>query len=235
MPHDTANDAELFGKTQTHLCFLSEHIAIHKQMKPAFIALQKAAHTQGFELKIASGFRSFERQLMLWNNKFSGKTVLKTATGELLKPTGLSEYQLIKKILLYSALPGTSRHHWGTDIDVYAPNLLTENKQLHLEAWEYEEGGPFSKLSEWITLHASDFGFYLPYAKFQGGVAFEPWHLSYAPVAEKYQQSFNIDRLSNVIKSSDIFGKKSILENLDEIANRFINNVAVVPNNLFGP
>jgi LAS superfamily LD-carboxypeptidase LdcB len=231
-PNDTVNYAEIFGKTENHLCFLSERIAIHKQMKHAYIALQNAAKTQGFELQIASGFRSFERQLIIWNNKFSGKTALKRATGEVINPKDLSERQLIKQILLYSALPAASRHHWGSDIDVYAPNFLAKNEQLQLEVWEYEQGGPFKELSQWLKLNAHSYGFYLPYARFQGGVAFEPWHLSYLPLANKYQQAFDIDKLSKVISLSNIMGKNVILENLDEIASRFINNVSEAPNNV---
>jgi LAS superfamily LD-carboxypeptidase LdcB len=231
-PNDTVNYAEVFGKTESHLYFLSERLAIHKQMKQAFIALQGAAKTQGFELEIASGFRSFERQLSLWNNKYLGKTALKNITGEIVKPKDLSEHQLINQILLYSALPGASRHHWGSDIDVYAPNLLDENNQLQLEVWEYEQGGPFEALSQWLKRNAYNYGFYLPYAYFRGGVAFEPWHLSYLPLAKKYQQAFDLNKLANVIKLSDILGKKVILENLDEIASRFINNITEASNNV---
>ena len=231
-PNDTVNYAEVFGQTEDHLCFLSEGIAVHKQMKHAFIALQDAAKTQGFELQIASGFRSFERQLTIWNNKFSGKTVLKIATGEVINPKDLSERQLIKQILLYSALPGASRHHWGCDIDVYAPNFLAKNEQLQLEVWEYQPGGPFKELSQWLRLNAHSYGFYLPYARFQGGVAFEPWHLSYLPLAHKYQQAFDIDKLTKVLSLSNIMGKNVILENLNEIASRFINNVTAAPNNV---
>jgi LAS superfamily LD-carboxypeptidase LdcB len=230
--NDTVNYAEVFGQTENHLYFLSDRLAIHKDMKHNFVALQDATKEQGFELKIASGYRSFDRQLSLWNNKFSGKTVLKTKTGEIVKSKDLSEHQLIYQILLYSALPGASRHHWGCDIDVYAPNLLAENEQLQLETWEYERDGPFDELSQWLRLNAHSYGFYLPYASFEGGVAFEPWHLSYLPLAQKYQQAFNINKLANVIKLSNILGKKIILENLDEIASRFINNVTEAPNNV---
>ncbi len=232
VPNHTVNYAEVFGQTKDHLCFLSERVAVHKRMKHAFIALQDAAKTQGFELKIASGFRSFERQLIIWNNKFSGKTALKGKTGEVINPKDLTERQLINQILLYSALPGASRHHWGSDIDVYAPNFLAKNEQLQLEVWEYEQGGPFKELFQWLDLNAHTYGFYFPYASFQGGVAFEPWHLSYLPISNNYQQAFNVDKLKDLLNQSNIMGKNTILENLDEIASRFINNVTEAPNNV---
>ena len=226
------NSAQLLGQDEQHLCYLSERVAIHQEMKNAFEALAAAANIAGINLKIASGFRSFDRQVMLWNNKFSGKTPIKDITGAVVSPEGLSPLELIHSILLYSALPGASRHHWGCDIDVYAPNLLTPDYQLQLEPWEYSEQGPLAKLSAWLIENAHSYGFYFPYASFQGGVAEEPWHLSYLPLAQQYQQAFDVERLALALSSSNILGKAVIIENLDNIAKRYINNVCAAPSNV---
>lgn len=199
-------------------------IGIHQQMCTAFEALRKSAETAGIELKIASGFRSFERQLQIWNNKFIGNTAIKKTNGEIVDISRLSDWQIIEAILLYSALPGASRHHWGSDIDVYAPNLLTSGESLQLEPWEYQESGPMEKLSTWLTQHAADFGFYLPYDFFRGGIAEEPWHLSFAPLAKQYQATFTLKALHDCLLNSDIAGKTVIIENLTDIAQRYINN-----------
>lgn len=222
---------ELLGETQEHLHSLSDTIAIHKAMLPAFKALSLAAKTAGIEIAIASGFRSFERQLLIWNNKFSGKTPIKDNQGNNINPKNLSEEALIHAILLFSALPGASRHHWGCDIDVYASNLLAKNYQLQLEPWEYTEQGPLAKLSNWLNEHANEFGFYLPYASYQGGVAAEPWHLSYAPLAQNYQEHFDKEALKKLLLQSPILGKQIIIENLDLIIKRYINNVNAIPSN----
>ena len=66
---------ELLGQTEQHLHYIDERVAIHKDMLPAFTALSTAAKLAGIELTIASGFRSFERQLKIWNNKFGGETL----------------------------------------------------------------------------------------------------------------------------------------------------------------
>jgi len=199
-------------------------IGIHQQMYTAFTALKQSAEMTGIELRIASGFRSFERQLQIWNNKFIGKNPIKKANGETLDISDLSDWEIIEAILLYSALPGASRHHWGCDIDVYAPNLLAVGESFQLEPWEYQESGPMEKLSTWLTKHAAEFGFYLPYDCYRGGVAEEPWHLSFAPLAKQYQATFTLQALHDCLLNSDIAGKAVIIEKLTEIAQRYINN-----------
>jgi len=239
---------QLLGLTDEHIHFLSNDdfseektepnkarkqvqtpakstIGIHHQMLTAFKALSLSAKEANLELKIASGFRSFERQLHIWNNKFTGKTAIKKANGEIVDINGLSDWKITEAILLYSALPGASRHHWGCDIDVFAPNLLTQGKSLQLEPWEYQQSGPMEQLSSWLTQNAAAFGFYLPYEHYQGGVAAEPWHLSYAPLAKQYQEEFNIQTLSDCLMKTDITGKLAITGNLTQIAQRYINNI----------
>ena len=232
---NSINPAQLLGQNEGHLCYVSERVAIHKGMINAFDAMVNAAKSDGIELRIASGFRSFNRQLMLWNNKFSGKTPIKNMAGDLISPDNLSPLELAHSILLYSALPGASRHHWGCDIDVYAPNLLSEDYQLKLEPWEYSEQGPLAKLSVWLIHHAHKFGFFFPYASFQGGVANEPWHLSYLPLAQLYQQAFDIKVLAEALNSSNIQGKDVIVANIDDIAKRYINNICIAPSNVILP
>jgi len=223
---------QMLGKTEQHLHYFTDKVAVHIGMVNAYKALAFAAKTDGIQLSIASGFRSFERQLTLWNNKFSGKSAIKDSLGNIINTAGLSSLDLIESILLYSALPGASRHHWGCDIDVYAPNLLAEDYQLQLEPWEYEKQGPLAKLSTWLAEHAHLYGFYFPYADYQGGVAKEPWHLSYAPLAKQYQQAFNQELLAQALQNSATLGKEIIIKNLADISNRYINNVNEIPANV---
>lgn len=228
---------QILGLTDQHIHYLTtesidstqprlkSHIGIHQQMRPAFKALRKSALKAGLELKIASGFRSFERQLYIWNNKFNGNIAIKNMDGNTVDISKLSDWQIIKSILVYSALPGASRHHWGCDIDVYAPNLLAIDQSLQLEPWEYQESGPMASLSTWLTEHAAQFEFYMPYDCYRGGVAEEPWHLSFLPLAKQYQKSFDLQILRTCLQHSDIAGKTVIIDNLEEIATQYINNV----------
>ena len=73
-------------------------------------------------------------------------------------------------------MPGTSRHHWGTDIDLNAFN----------NAWFAEGKG--LKLYNWLITHAHEYGFCQPYTK-KGqerpdGYNEEKWHWSYTPVSK---------------------------------------------------
>jgi len=223
---------QLLGLTEQHIVSRPQvtqqnkrcQVGIHKLMLPAFKVLKNEAETQGIELTIASGFRSFERQLNIWNNKFSGKAAIKDAHGNTIDISKLTELEIINAILLYSALPGASRHHWGCDIDVYAPNLLIHDQPLQLEPWEYETGGPMEKLSFWLKINANKFGFFFPYDLNRGGISVEPWHLSFAPIACQYQNFFKLDALKKVLSQTDILGKAEIINNLSEIYIRFINN-----------
>jgi len=221
------NDKVLTGQTTEHIHCLTDKTGIHHEMHQAWLAMQKAAMLDGLNIVIASGYRSFDRQLTIWNNKYSGQTVVKGIDNQIIDLTKLSNKEKLSAILLFSALPGASRHHWGTDIDVYAKNLLPANQSLQLEPWEYQPDGPFYTLSLWLNEHSKKFGFYFPYDKFRGGIAAEPWHLSYAPLSNKFQQQLTPALLAEVLQSSDILGKILVLENLSTIFTTFISNIGV--------
>ncbi|MFT6691888.1 MAG: LAS superfamily LD-carboxypeptidase LdcB [Colwellia sp.] len=216
----------LTGKTESHIHWLAPNVGIHAEMLSAFKQLQQAAKAVGIELSIASGFRSFERQLMIWQNKFSGKTAIKDGSNQILAVEQLSDAEKIHAIMLFSALPGASRHHWGCEIDVYAKNLLPAKQPLALEPWEYQASGHFYPLTVWLAEHAKTYGFFLPYDKFRGGVAQEPWHLSYLPLSKHYQQVYTEALLAETLLNSEIKSKSLLLSLLPELYQRYIVNVA---------
>jgi LAS superfamily LD-carboxypeptidase LdcB len=214
----------LTGQTDEHIHWLSEKVGVHHDMHQAWLAMQEAAKLDGLNIEIASGYRNFDRQLVLWNNKYSGRTAVKNIDNQTLDLKTISDKEKIYAILLYSALPGASRHHWGSDIDVYATNLLPEQQSLQLEPWEYQQGGPFFQLSLWLNEQSKNFDFYFPYDKFRGGIATEPWHLSYAPLSDKFQQAFSAELLAEALQPSAILAKDIILENIDTIYTKYISN-----------
>jgi len=217
--------AQLLGQDDGHIHWLGEKTGIHQGMLTSYQQMQLAAKQDGIELTIASGWRGFERQLNIWNNKFLAKTVIKSIDGKIVDITQLTELEKVNAILTFSALPGASRHHWGTDIDVFAPNLLAEQQELQLEPWEYLESGPFALLSHWLKEHSQSFGFYFPYDCYRGGVAHEPWHLSYAPLADIIEQQLNVKLLTNAITTADVKGKNTIINHIDEIYQNYIINI----------
>lgn len=217
---------QVTGQDSEHIHWLSANLGIHQQMLAAWQAMRDAAALDGFDLAIASGFRDFSRQLMLWNNKYTGVSQIKDLNNDQVSLDPLSEAQRIHAILLFSALPGASRHHWGTDIDVYAPNLLAPGQSLQLEPWEYQGSGPFAGLSAWLQQHSCQFGFYFPYDKYRQGVAAEPWHLSYAPLALQYQRLLSLEVIQTCIEHSNILGKQVIIDNLSDIYQQYVINIS---------
>ncbi|HAS21949.1 MAG TPA: D-alanyl-D-alanine carboxypeptidase, partial [Idiomarina loihiensis] len=105
---------ELTGACETHLTAVDGH-KLHPDAAEAYLAMQKAAAAEGIEFAIASGFRSLDRQLSIWNRKWRGKLPLRSKEGELLDASNLSDVEKMHAILHWSSLPGSSRHHWGSD------------------------------------------------------------------------------------------------------------------------
>lgn len=83
---------QLTGQTDTHLISHQQHL-LHRDMQPSFIQLQQAAIQAGFDLQIASAFRPFERQLLIWNNKFSGSRPLLDSNSLPIDASQLSELE----------------------------------------------------------------------------------------------------------------------------------------------
>lgn len=215
---------QLLGLDESHLILVGRgpH-RLTAATAAAFNDMQVAAAHEGFNLQAASSWRSFERQLAIWNGKWRGERPLLDADNQPLDALQLDDMERLHAILRWSALPGTSRHHWGTDLDIYDPDCLPVGTRLALEPWEYEAGGWFADLGEWLGDHMADFGFFLPYAKpldAAQGVAYEPWHISFA--LESAEQRLDPDALALCLQQADIEGKECILAHLDEILARYV-------------
>lgn len=139
----------------------------------------------------------------------------------------LNEHELVYAILRWSALPGASRHHWGTDIDIFDENARPSGYEIALTPEEVDAGGIFAPLHEWLddqlaagTCH----GFFRPYNEDRQGVAPERWHLSHAPVAAPCEEGLTIDILHESLSSSDLKLKGTVLDHLEDIYRRFVIN-----------
>lgn len=177
---------QLTGRDDSHVVALPDAQRLQQEVAEAFAVLQSAAREAGFELAIASSFRSYTRQLAIWNGKASGIRPVHDDEGSPVVMAHLSPRERLHAILRFSALPGTSRHHWGTDLDVYDAAVMPPGYQLQLSPPEVAPGGLFDPLHNWLDERIADgesHGFYRPYARDRGGVAPERWHLSYAPLA----------------------------------------------------
>jgi LAS superfamily LD-carboxypeptidase LdcB len=221
---------ELTGRTRSHVVDLGDpRCSLHREVAGPFLALRAAAAGAAIDLVPVSSFRDFQRQQLIWNGKCRGERELLDRDGQRLDPTAMDPDGLVSAILLWSALPGASRHHWGTDMDVIDAAALPEGAAVRLEPAEYAPGGSFSRLNDWLDENAATFGFYRPYAVDRGGVHPEPWHLSYAPLAQQAMAAFSVDVLEDALAAEGIDALDAVRRRLPEIVARYVMNVEAPP------
>lgn len=155
-------------------------MALRKEAFEAFEKMWKAAQKDGISLKIISSTRTFYQQKTIWETKW--KRFEKDAP--MPKDRAL-------KILEYSSMPGSSRHHWGTDIDLNDLNNPT-----------FEAGGKYEKVYAWLSAHAHEYGFCQPYTPGRpSGYHEEKWHWSYTPLSAGLLKAYK-----NKLTDADIAG-----------------------------
>lgn len=228
----TPTAAILTGQTDAHLCPPAEGetlgVRVHRDVVSPFRRLQGAAREAGFDLRILSGFRSFEQQRSIWNRKVTGQRAVLDSDAVPLDITRLRPDELVLAILRWSALPGASRHHWGTDLDVYDQAATPDGYEIELIPDEVNPGGMFGPLHAWLDdriAAGTAFGFYRPYDRDRGGVAPERWHLSYAPVATAYLQHLTVPVLRDAVTTGGLDLADVVAAHLETIYRRFVINV----------
>ena len=147
---------------------------LRKETYEAFVKMAEAAEKDHVQLKILSATRNFDRQKKIWEDKWSGLVTVEDGTkvSKIADPT-----KRALKILLYSSMPGSSRHHWGTDLDL---NYLSD---------DYFTNGQGKKIYKWLTENAATYGFCQPYSsKTDGRTGYneEKWHWSYMPLSSAF-------------------------------------------------
>ena len=194
-----------------HSNLVGDSIKLEKNTFIAMEKMRKAALLDGVKIKVVSGFRDFERQKQIWNRKFKKFTT----------ENNLSDLDAVKEIIRFSTIPGTSRHHWGTEIDVIDEDFKNEKNLLISN--KYEEGGIFEKLKKWMDNNSQKFGFYLTYDNNinRKGFEYEPWHYSYLPESKRYLKSFLKIDIVEIISKVDIEGKELFNE---KFISDYINN-----------
>lgn len=215
--------AQALGQCELSLVTLTDGYKLHQSVVDDWHALVSGAQSAGFELAIVSSYRSFEQQLAIWNSKASGQRRVNDRHNKPLDIATLNSNELLNAILTWSALPGASRHHWGCDIDVFSPTMLTRN-ELQLEPWEYQHDGPMAALGKWLDNNLTQYGFFRPYRVDRGGVAIEPWHISHQTTAQYAEKKVTQTALIDAISGADIRLKPQILDTLDDIYKRYVIN-----------
>ncbi len=173
---------------------------LDKEVYQAFISMFEAAKKDSIALKIISGTRNFNEQKTIWERKWNIYS-------------NLEPIKRAKKILTYSSMPSTSRHHWGTDIDLNSLSNL------------YFSSGKGQKEYDWLATYANDFGFYQVYTTKKNGRTgynLEKWHWSYLPLASKYLTFYNYN-----ISYTDINGfKGDSLAKTNKMIGNYVNGLS---------
>jgi LAS superfamily LD-carboxypeptidase LdcB len=217
------NDGELTGQVRTHIVEIGEpRCALHAHVVAPFINMRRAALADGLDLAPVSSFRGFSRQLHIWNRKFSGEQRMFDAAGQPIEAAKLSPVGRIEAILLWSALPGASRHHWGTDVDLIDRQATAASYRPQLTTEEFAPGGPYAALAGWLEANAARFGFFRPFRGVLSGVQPEPWHFSFAPVAENARRALSPAVLHKALDAAPLLGKVEVMARLDELHARYI-------------
>lgn len=190
----------------------------------ALFALQEQAIKVGFKLTLASSYRNYEAQLRIWNEKVSQLRPVLDDSGNTVSLDSLSEIDQIKAIMRFSALPGLSRHHWGTDMDVYDLCHLPEGYQVQLTPQECLAGGVMATFHDWLGTVLANFDFYRPYASDCGGVSPEMWHISFAPAAAEFTALASYEHCLRFLQGhrAEIALSGSVIDNFTGLYPQFI-------------
>lgn len=153
---------------------------LRKEAFDAFKKMFESAQKADISLKIISSTRSFDQQKGIWEGKW----------GRFAKDAPEPKDRALK-ILEYSSMPGSSRHHWGTDIDL---NDLNNSA--------FETGGKHEKVYQWLAEHAHEFGYCQPYTAGRPyGYHEEKWHWSYTPLSSPF-----LTQYKRLVLDTDIQG-----------------------------
>ncbi len=221
---------ELTGRTRRHVLEIdTPRGVVHRAVVKPLRAMRRAAAKEGIDLALASSFRDFDTQVRIWNEKWTGRRGLQDRAGRALEAASLRPAQRVAAILAWSAPPGASRHHWGTDVDVFDRAALPQGYQLALIPSEYAPGGPFAALTAWLDANMHRFGFYRPYRIDRGGVAPEPWHLSHAPTAREASRRLRLATVRSAIGDASIEGRAALLQALPRVYARYVRSVDAPP------
>ncbi len=208
---------ELTGKGTPK--FYGEGYELQKEAYDAFLLMKSEAQKSGIDIMIVSSYRSFEHQKRIWTRKY------KKFTSE-----GLTPSEAIDRIIEYSTIPGTSRHHWGTDVDIIDGSKKAPKSVLNSE--NFIDNSIYSELRIWLEENANKFGFHLVYTNdiSRKGFKYEPWHYSYKPLSKSMLKQYLKIDIQKLLKSEKLLGSEYFV---DEFIDKYIiQNICAINSTL---
>ncbi len=204
---------------------------------------QAREYDEGLSPWPISSFRSFERQLQIWNKKARGESLLRDRNDQVLEYATVkdNEEKLLWTILNWSALPGLSRHHWGTDLDIVNLSALKNYKEEHKNNYqvnlctdEYSQTGIFHLFNSWMNTYekTGQALFARPYDQDYGATMPEPWHISHCYYSKVFLSTIEYEgarKLRDLIKSDIYKGmelREVVLKNLNTILEKYTKGIS---------
>ncbi len=196
---DSFTIEEILGKEEAEM--IGNGYKLRKDAANAFEKMKAAAAGEGIQIHSQSSYRSFSHQKRIWDGKYA------RFTGR-----GMTALEAVKKIIEYSTIPGTSRHHWGTDLDIIDKSKPVPNDPL--SATHFRKGGLYEKMHFWLEENAKSFGFQLVYTNVEGrkGFKYEPWHFSYSELSIPIMKCYMELDFDELLKSLNINGSEHFTE-----------------------
>lgn len=181
--------AVLIGKGKPKL--YGKNYRLQKEAYLALETMKKEALTKNVKIHVVSSYRDFNHQNRLWLKKYKKYSAL-----------GYSKIKIINKIKEYSAIPGTSRHHWGTDVDLIDYDKKFSNNPLN------NKKNKQNSFRNWMDGNAHKYGFYLVYTdnKFREGYNYESWHYTYHKLSKPMLKAYLDLDITSVLKKEKIAG-----------------------------
>ncbi len=176
--------------------------------------MASAASKEGITIESLSGFMSFDDQLKIWNDKFNGAMPVHDENGNVVDMSSFTDDQKISAIARYSAVPGMSRHHWATEIDICS----VDNK-------DFEPGEKCEAVYNWLLGNANQYGFCQTYDQYRGVVAVEKWHWSYSPIASRRTAEYVQLITADDFHGKSIAGEDAIANDFTRLRNGFVSDV----------
>lgn len=175
---------------------------VHNNVLNPLLNMIAAARQDGIKLSVVSAYRPYDHQKRIWERKWGNS------------PN--NDIQKAKSILTLSSFPGTSRHHWGTDIDF---NSVSDS---------YWQSGEGKKTYQWLANNAPAYGFCQTYnAGRTQGYDVEAWHWSHIPTARAYFAEISKPEVLQIALAQNIKGGAAAKQLADTIMTHV---VAINPN-----
>lgn len=187
---------ELIGKGNPNL--VGKNYKLLPEVAKQFELMKAEAKKAGFNIHVISSYRNFSYQNGIWERKYKANQAKK-----------IDAKKNIDKIIEYSTIPGTSRHHWGTDFDIIDGTKGIPSDPLNEK--HFNEGGSMHKFKLWLDENASKYGFYLVYtdSPTRKGFKYEPWHFSYKAISEPMLQAYNKLDIKKILQENKLMGSEN--------------------------